>query len=838
MQLASPALIRLLLGAVLLLGLAVAFTVFAGNASAGGDTVVTVNSTGNFDDGDCEGPPNDDAAGNCTLAEAIDVANAGDADIINFHPPVFSKQSPGVIDIEGGDGCLPSINVDVIIDSPDTGVIIDGDADDDGTPIACDGGLSVIPLGHGHDFTLNGGKNFEIREFEADGIELYGDGFSFGDVDINGVIINDVAYHGIEIYETPNLRDASITNNNISATYDDWCDECGGEDSIDMRIDGPLTDNTVHITDNILLLGRDESVDLEFNGDLDGTLTVNVSDNDTITALEEDAVEIDYAHDSGDAGGSEIYFWVNNNQKIHGGTDAIDIHVQADDESDDGDPTLVEVTINDNARIDGADDAGVDARIEICCSNSDSTSTLTVDNNEDIIGEGDGVHLDVDVCCGDGNDSTVSVSGNESIEGQDEADDDDGDGVYIEVDVGDTGDEESPGTGDSDDNSSLVQVNDNGSIDGGADAGIDIDAEVGSDTEDADDNSSVIEVIGNGPIDGDDDGVDIDSEVGSDTGDSADDNSLLITISDNASIDGDDSEGIYISSDVGVFGIEDDGDDDTTTIIIENNGPIEGGGDDGIYIDTFTGGDIPGSQGNSNSLTINGNEEIVGQSTEDADGIEAYLYVCCDSANTNDVTISGNGDIHGLGGDGIYLEFCCSLNTTTITDNTGTIRGNDGDGLDYYAETDPGCPDCDDSIDGSVNNLTITGNDFDNSENDGIWICCGAFEDEDLGIKSIISGNQIHHNIDDGIDIVLFVRAEHCQQRDLLEMANDVTQGRRYRDQRRWMQRTRSGAAGPRWRCNGRRHHPTRTRISVRTASTTTPASALTCWAPRTRTTV
>ena len=59
--LTRPSLVRLLFGAVVLLGLAVAFTVFAGNASAGGDAKVTVNSTANIDDGECEGAPNDDS---------------------------------------------------------------------------------------------------------------------------------------------------------------------------------------------------------------------------------------------------------------------------------------------------------------------------------------------------------------------------------------------------------------------------------------------------------------------------------------------------------------------------------------------------------------------------------------------------------------------------------------------------------------------------------------------------------------------------------------------------------------------------------------------------------
>ena len=70
-SISRPALVRLLLAASLLLGIAVAFTVFAGNASPGGDTKITVNSTANIDDGKCEG-----AAQACQSAPACSSAPA------------------------------------------------------------------------------------------------------------------------------------------------------------------------------------------------------------------------------------------------------------------------------------------------------------------------------------------------------------------------------------------------------------------------------------------------------------------------------------------------------------------------------------------------------------------------------------------------------------------------------------------------------------------------------------------------------------------------------------------------------------------------------------------
>ncbi|MCI0890902.1 MAG: hypothetical protein J4O04_08845, partial [Chloroflexi bacterium] len=118
-SISRPAITKLLIGAVLMLGLLGLFVALASNASAGGGTKITVNSTANIDDDECEGAPNDDEIGNCTLHEAIDMVNNGDADIINFHKPVFSKEQPGVINLCSDDteGNLPLITRDIKIDS-------------------------------------------------------------------------------------------------------------------------------------------------------------------------------------------------------------------------------------------------------------------------------------------------------------------------------------------------------------------------------------------------------------------------------------------------------------------------------------------------------------------------------------------------------------------------------------------------------------------------------------------------------------------------------------------------------------------------------------------------
>ena len=140
-----------------LLGMVAALA--AHGAAAGGDSTVTVNSTANIDDGACTGLPNDEPAGNCTLREAILEVNAGHATVINFHPPVFAEEQPGVIELcaDGSAGELPSITRDVTIDATGSAVVLDGGTKNAGclTPAAV--GIAVTPQEDGLDFTLIGG---------------------------------------------------------------------------------------------------------------------------------------------------------------------------------------------------------------------------------------------------------------------------------------------------------------------------------------------------------------------------------------------------------------------------------------------------------------------------------------------------------------------------------------------------------------------------------------------------------------------------------------------------------------------------------------------------------
>ena len=244
-----PTVSKLLIATAITLGLLGLFVSLAGNASAGGDAKVTVNSTANIDDGTCEGPPNDAALGNCTLHEAIDLVNEGDADIINFHPPVFSKEQPGIINLCNEQNRLPVIMRDVVIDSKDSGVVIDGGSKDDD---CLDGpfgpstlGLKAEAKSDGLDFELNGGKNFEVVNISCGntGIHVSGGGaYSLGTVTITGVIVDNSCSEGVLIDAT-NLESGSITNSEISSN---------GSAGVRVRIDACDADPDCALDDSVL----------------------------------------------------------------------------------------------------------------------------------------------------------------------------------------------------------------------------------------------------------------------------------------------------------------------------------------------------------------------------------------------------------------------------------------------------------------------------------------------------------------------------------------------------------------------------------------------------------
>ena len=388
-SISRPAITKLLIGAVVMLGLLGLFVALAGNASAGGDTKITVNSTANIDDGDCEGAPNDDETGNCTLHEAIDMVNTGDADIINFHKPVFSKEQPGVINLctDDGEGDLPLITRDIKIDSKNSGVILDGGSKDDDCGVAAGQGLEANGFRNGFDFELNGGKNFTIRDIDGAAIILCGlcrGEASLGTIKITGVIIDNVEDEGISITAT-NLESLSITNSEISSNENDAID-VDIRACVDSDLDCKLSDSVIEISGNRLNGGvdaSDDGVDIDYEGLINsGTkITVSVSQNEVINGTRF-GVRIDF--EGCGSGGFNVH--IDDNEDINGqNNDAVRVDVFANqcekdtggalaggplvDVGDTSDNLEVVVTVNGNGDIENhdAEEEGVEVDIFICC---------------------------------------------------------------------------------------------------------------------------------------------------------------------------------------------------------------------------------------------------------------------------------------------------------------------------------------------------------------------------------------------------------------------------------------------------------------------------------------
>ena len=807
-QLPRPALVRLLLAAALLMGLAVAFTVFTGNAAAGGDTKITVNSTANIDDGECEGVPNDDEIGNCTLHEAIDMVNNGDADIINFHKPVFSKEQPGVINLceDDGEGDLPEITRDIVIDSSNSGVILDGGDKDDDCSNKADLGLWAEGFGNGFDFELIGGKNFTIRNINGNGIDLCGNGrtpdgvcddASLGTITITGVIIENTDGEGINVSGT-NLESLSITNSDI---------ESSGNDGIEVKIrpcvrsagECKLSDSVIDISGNRIQStdeGNDSGVQIDYKGVInsDTKVTISVSQNEVINGTKA-GVEVKF--EGCGSGGINVH--VDENEDINGGdNDGVKVDIFADrcdkeeacagcgdldvEPGDTSDNFDVVVTVNGNGDIETHDQnnrRGVDIEVLICCEGSDSSATVEVNDNGRITGENDGVEIDTRVCCGDDNISDVSVNNNDEITGEGDK------GIDVEsfagsVDVESAAGAVAGGTGfDADDNTCTITVDGNNEIDGVGDEGVQLvcfagtigrqgsifslegekELVAGGPVSSGDGNVSSVYLTNNNDIDGDHDAAQIEVSAGSIDGE-ADDNLATVTVSGNGELTGDNDDGVDVK--IAAGSSVEEGDDNVTEVTIEDNQEIGGNGGEGIDVNSFAGGKTGGSEDNSTSVTIIQNGDIEGSGGE---GIELDSTVCCDPENTNSITISNNkGEITGHDSDGINIETCCSRNTITIMDNEGNIRGGDDNGLEldvcsstYDEFLSPaggvGPVGFDDCLKDNVTFLRIINNSFSDSERDGIDIDGGTFEDEDLEIKSVISNNIIEGNGDDGIDI-------------------------------------------------------------------------------------
>ncbi|MCH7698064.1 MAG: right-handed parallel beta-helix repeat-containing protein [Chloroflexi bacterium] len=425
-------------------------------AAAGGDSTVTVNSTANIDDGACAGPPNDEPAGNCTLREAILEVNAGHATVINFHPPVFAEEQPGVIELcaDGSAGELPSITRDVTIDATGSAVVLDGGTKNAGclTPAAV--GIAVTPQEDGLDFTLIGSESFWIRDLSCltastlagGGIVVGPSGFSglpaLGTIEISAVFIENVCEQGILIVGS-NLERLALSNTDISSN-----DKAGVQLTVDPclgALDCELRDSTLTIRGNRLrggerrppAAGGDEQgddvydskgdphccfegsgirevahhvvqrwagIEVSYTGALNGTILANINQNELLSGTA-NGVHFSFLGCGVD---SEIILHIDENVHLSGGDlDGVDVSLLADAcapggvQRPDGGTSRnlsIVVSVNGNGDVDFRDD---------------------VQSRGINFPGGQGVDIGIAICCEEGGSSaTLEVNDNARIKGQ------------------------------------------------------------------------------------------------------------------------------------------------------------------------------------------------------------------------------------------------------------------------------------------------------------------------------------------------------------------------------------------------------------------------------------
>ena len=798
--------LRLLGGSLLLVGLIALAAVLGPHTRVSAATIVTVNSTANTDDGACTGSPNS-GLGNCTLREAINVVNAGLADTIKFHIPVFSEATPGVINLEAGLGQLPVITGEVTIDARGAGVIIDGDGNANGIyceaaglapgGVACSDGLEVHASLNAFAFSLLGGgsSHFVIQHIadplvggsfgDGDGVFLCGDPTgnvcntrSFGIVVIDGVDIRHIGdalptvaangdvVNGIDIKAT-NLDNVSITHNEITAFDRAVSMFADAGAPITNCPNGCFHNNTVLVDSNILNSSGDLGVSLHFDGDLGNlkshTLNASVTNN---TFTSDRGVGVDF---DGNVKTSAINVDVSHNGNITGFSSN---GVNVDIGTDTGDPCPVNpavlcearnsnvtttVHVDSNGTITGAD--GVHVNVQICCGHSHSSSTVTVNHNNDITGTASGVTVQSSVCCGSLNTSTVETKSNRHIKGIGS------DGVNLDSEAVDDG-----VTGTGDNNASTITLSDNTSIQGagGDGAAVHSHSGNGADTStpagEADDSTSLVTISGNGPITGTDFGIGFTSEVTSYTG-PADGNTAGIDITHNGEISGDNDQAIKgdataMQMDFGPSGDDGDpgnqpGNNNTARINISDNADILtnssgadsicagaqaqpaglacSSADEAIQVVSHAGSNSGVANDNTASLIVNHNGNITG-AAETAVNAEVFAMSAIDGSsgnNTSTIEVTNNANIRGGGlGDGVAVNalagsLCSDIadlsfhsgscdwhsdhNTSTVKVNhNANITGHDGEAVDI--DSDAGLVAdiaCCGSADADHNNATI-----------------------------------------------------------------------------------------------------------------------------------
>jgi hypothetical protein len=716
--------------------------------------VVTVNTTSNAaSDAVCSGAPNP-GTGDCKLREAIEQVNLGNADTIKFAIPGVG---PHVINLDptATAGDLPIITADdTTIDASGDSIILDGDNSDGGGTASR--GIRVEAATSLFDFTLTSGTgSLTIRDISGDAVSVCGrtecagtTDVTFVDVVVDGITIGpNVTGVGVAM-DASDYTGASVTNNHITS----------GDTAIALvayGVSDTLHNNDVQVTGNTISSTGGHGVDVEFacpgfpGCSIASTILVNISNNGNITAGGGDGVRV--LLDAGFLGTvaafSSVTVNVNNNGAIRStgtcvcaeGRDAVHVDLEIGDNSGNDDITGA-VNVNGNTSLttdSGTQGDGVGVELEICCGSRNS-GTTNINNNGNISADDAGIDIVNEIGLGDSNASTVNITHNGNITAQ--TDLSDNSAVQVANTVGNW-----EFAADSSNNTSTIHVDSNGNISGPYEAVL-ITPDVGASGDGAaNNNASTVTVNSNGTISSvRSDGVEVEPRVGnyqccSTNSNTANQNSSAVTVNGNGDISGATGSasnaalGISVGADVGV--LEDgQGDYNTSTITVSNNHDVTGHGEDGMHLAGEAGAATDEccsgtAHDNSSTITVSGNGKIrglAGNPDGDHSGLGAAATAGIDTCGSSDCPSSGDGDNNTA--------------TITVTNNTEISSSND-DGANLGATAGGTTP-------GSDNNhatTTFTGNGKVTGADGGVVVesdvCCDAADVTKVTNNVTISNN-------------------------------------------------------------------------------------------------
>jgi CSLREA domain-containing protein len=391
--------------AALLAAASFAFMLTQPQIAPAGGAPLTVNSTANSSDSSCD-------SSNCTLREAIEAVNDGVTNLIEFDPSVFPPATPGVIDIEGGDGPLPAIAADATIDLSDAAVTIDGDSNDDGTAVGP--GLTVNGANAGFTFELFGEGHFTIQQVSGPGIEVDGQAFAADELLFDSINIADTTEDGIYIHNLPYSSDVSLTDSDISS----------GNNGIRAVMAGPnIQDVGFFVTGSDIVAANADGAGgaaVAFNMQTalatDAAVDFIVEDNTRIRSHGDNGINVVYCSSGTPCimDHSQINASISGNHLIRSSGDGIHMRLNANpDDPGSSVGSSISVQMDNNDELD-ADSDGIDISSQLCCG-SNNRQTFTVDGNGPLSTVPDGkdmVDIEAGTCCSPGSGSTFDVSDN------------------------------------------------------------------------------------------------------------------------------------------------------------------------------------------------------------------------------------------------------------------------------------------------------------------------------------------------------------------------------------------------------------------------------------------